>query len=210
MDILTQKKCQNLADNIADMVNLSPTVYSAFLGVDRSEFVPIKEYAFELNPQPLASSQWISSPLTVAKMTMALELDGVDKILEIGCGSGYQAAILSKIVRRVFSVERILKLSQDAKKSFEKLNITNIYVRHDDGNYGWKSYAPFERILLSAATPKINERLFNQLEIGGILVAPFVKDGTQFITKFTKFSDNQIQEELLEKCDFIPLLDGKE
>lgn len=109
-------KCQKLADEIANSLNLTPALYEAFCKVPRSIFVPISAYAYELNPQPILGGQWISSPLTVAKMSLALELDGVDKVLEIGCGSGYQAAILSKIIRRVFTIERIEKLVNEAKK----------------------------------------------------------------------------------------------
>lgn len=210
MNPLERLKCEKLADDIANEITIDPALYDAFCNVNRQEFVPIRVHAYTLNPQPILANQWISSPLTVAKMTMALELEGVDKILEVGCGSGYQAAILSQIVRRVFTIERIESLANEAREHFKKLNISNIHVRYDDGNNGWKNYAPYERILLSAATKTIDKRLFNQLEIGGILVAPIEQNGGQKIVKFKKYSDTNISEEIMDECVFVPLLKGRE
>lgn len=210
MTIFEQKQCRDLAEKIADNVRIDATTYEAFRTISRSEFVPVPTKAFDLNPHPIVGNQWISSPLTVAKMTMALELSGVDNILEIGCGSGYQAAILSKIVRRVFSVERIEKLVKEAREHFANLGITNINVKFDDGNYGWQKYAPYERILLSAATDEINSNLFNQLEVGGILVAPIQKENMQVIMKFKKLNDGSITQEVIEECNFVPLVNGTE
>lgn len=207
---LWEISCERLADDIADMVSITPALYEAFCKVNRSEFCPIQKHAYSLDPQPIAGMQWISSPLTVAKMTMALELSGVDKILEIGCGSGYQAAILSKIVRRVFTIERIESLVNEAKEHFLNLEISNVHLKFDDGNSGWKNYAPYERILISAAAKEIDERLFSQLEIGGILVAPIDENGVQNIVRFRKISDSKISKEILEECQFVPLLKGKE
>ena len=148
-------KCQNLASDIADEITLSPLLFDAISTTEREIFVPMPAHAYKLDAQPILGNQWISSPLTVAKMTMALECENVDNILEIGCGSGYQAAILSKLAHRIFSVERIEKLAMEAKKRFEALKIKNVHVRYDDGNNGWRSYAPFDRILLSAAADEI-------------------------------------------------------
>ena len=143
-------------------------------------------------------------------MTLALEAEGIDNALEIGCGSGYQAAILSHLAHRVFSVERIEKLATEAKKRFETLEIRNVHVRFDDGNVGWKSYAPYDRILLSAAAQHVPQTLFNQLKNGGILVAPIGKNGKQFIVKFTKDSRGEITQKALDECLFVPLLGGIE
>lgn len=204
------KRCEAMAEQIANIIPLSAPVFEALKSVSRSEFVPISLKAYELNPQPIRGAQWISSPLTVAKMSMYLECENAENVLEIGCGSGYQAAILSKIVRRVFSVERIERLVIEAKKHFENLGISNINVRYDDGNCGWKTFAPYERILLSAAAEKIDERLFLQLATGGILLAPINKNGKQFITQFRKNENGEISSKILEECEFVPLLNGKE
>lgn len=210
MDSLTKIRLNRLADEIANETTLNPALYEAFKSVDRGEFISIQAHAYDLNAQPILGNQWISSPLTVAKMTMALEFEDADSVLEIGCGSGYQAAILSRVIRRVFSVERISRLVDEAKRHFANLEISNINVRYDDGNLGWKTYAPYDRILLSAATKKIDERLFSQLKVGGILVAPIQKENRQFIVKFIKIDENSVRDEILEECEFVPLLDGIE
>ena len=211
MTPLEQIKCKNLADAIADKVALTPALYDAIGSMPREIFVPVAAHAYGLDAQPIQGNQWISSPLTVAKMTLALELDAdTDNVLEIGCGSGYQAAILSRLAHRVFSVERIEKLASEAKKRFEALKIRNVHVRFDDGNVGWKSYAPYDRILLSAAAEQIPQALFNQLKNGGILVAPVKKGDGQFIVKFKKDASGEITQKMLDECLFVPLLSGRE
>ena len=211
MTPLEQIKCKNLADAIADEVALTPALYDAIGSTPREIFVPVAARAYGLDAQPIQGNQWISSPLTVAKMTLALELDAdTDNVLEIGCGSGYQAAILSRLAHRVFSVERIEKLATEAKKRFETLTIRNVHVRFDDGNVGWKSYAPYDRILLSAAAEQIPQALFNQLKNGGILVAPVKKDSGQFIVKFKKDANGEVTQKTLDECLFVPLLSGRE
>ena len=211
MTPLEQIKCKNLADAIADEVALTPALYDAIGSTPREIFVPVPAHAYGLDAQPIQGNQWISSPLTVAKMTLALELDAdTDNVLEIGCGSGYQAAILSRLAHRVFSVERIEKLASEAKKRFETLKIRNVHVRFDDGNVGWKSYAPYDRILLSAAAEQIPQALFNQLKNGGILVAPVKKGDGQFIVKFKKDASGEVTQKMLDECLFVPLLSGRE
>ena len=211
MTPLEQIKCKNLADAIADKVALTPALYDAIGSMPREIFVPVAAHAYGLDAQPIQGNQWISSPLTVAKMTLALELDAnTDNVLEIGCGSGYQAAILSRLAHRVFSVERIEKLASEAKKRFEALKIRNVHVRFDDGNVGWKSYAPYDRILLSAAAEQIPQALFNQLKNGGILVAPVKKGDGQFIVKFKKDASGEITQKTLDECLFVPLLSRRE
>ena len=132
---------------------------------------------------------------------------GVDKVLEIGCGSGYQAAVLSHIARAVFTIERIEKLALEAKERFKKLNYYNIHVRTDDGQRGWISYAPYDRIVFSAVTREIPQNIFNQLSTNGVLVAPILVKDKQVITRFYKNGDT-IKKEELDECDFVPVLDG--
>ena len=201
---------QRLVDEIAKHFPLDIYVKEAFLAIDREAFVPneFKHLAYKLDALPLAASQWISSPLTVAKMTQHLELQNVDSVLEIGCGSGYQSAILSKIVHRVFTIERIDELLKGAKKRFSELQLNNILARFDDGQRGWKQYAPYERILLSATAKKVPDVLFEQLVDGGILIAPIeIKPDYHIITRFYKQNGN-ITSEALEPARFVPILDG--
>lgn len=210
MTALEKSKCINMADEIGNIVALTPTLYKALCDTPREIFAPVTRHAYSLDAQPIGGNQWISSPLTVIKMTLALDAEDIDNALEIGCGSGYQAAILSHLAHRVFTVERIEKLATEAKKRFKALKIHNVHVRFDDGNVGWKSYAPYDRILLSAAARQVPQTLFNQLKNGGILVAPIKKDGKQFIVKFTKDACGKITQKTLEECLFVPLLDGIE
>jgi protein-L-isoaspartate(D-aspartate) O-methyltransferase len=189
---------------------LSSDLKQAFCEVDRELFVPkgFGRMAFKLDALPMQQNQWISSPLTVAKMTHHLQLKGVDSVLEIGCGSGYQAAILSKICRRVFTIERIDSLLKEAKERFRSERINNIFTRFDDGQRGWKKYAPYERIIFSATATGIPEILFDQLSEGGILLAPVQKKGLQLITRYQK-KDGKVTAESLEPCLFVPIVDGR-
>ena len=199
-----------MVDEIDKKFKLSASIKKAFLEVNRHHFVPIGfgHLAYKLDALPMQQKQWISSPLTVAKMTHYLEIEDVDSILEIGCGSGYQAAILSKLCRRVFTIERIDPLLKEAKERFREEKINNIFTRFDDGQRGWKEYAPFERILFSAGAKKIPNTLFDQLCEGGILLAPIEKSGVQVITKFHK-EDGKISSKEIEPCLFVPVLDGR-
>jgi protein-L-isoaspartate(D-aspartate) O-methyltransferase len=197
-----------LVEKLADYVDFGPKEYQAFLEIDRKYFVPVgfERKAYDISPLPLHDDSTISSPLTVAKMTKYLDLDGVDSVLEIGCGSGYQAAILSKIVRRVFTVDRICKLVDIAKERFKKLGLYNINVKCDDGRKGWKEFAPYDRILLSAYVENIEKDLFNQLKDDGFILAPVKKGDKQIITRFYK--DGKKEE--FEACEFVPIKKGIE
>ncbi|PAF45919.1 protein-L-isoaspartate(D-aspartate) O-methyltransferase [Helicobacter sp. 11S02629-2] len=194
----------------------SPEVLSAIKNVNREVFIPdaLRHKAFSVDALPLGSEQWISSPLTVAKMSNYLmgydvkeALQKPDNVLEIGLGSGYQACVLSKLIRRVFSIERIESLYNEARARIAKLNIMNVNIKLDDGSLGWASFAPFDRILLSACASSVPQTLFSQLAVGGILVAPLQKGKKQVISRFVK-KDFGIKEEELETCEFVPLLSG--
>ena len=204
-------KLQKMVEEIEKEFPLDPHVHDAFLQIDREAFVPqgFKHLAYKLDALPMAASQWISSPLTVAKMTQHLELKNVDSVLEIGCGSGYQAAILSRICRRVFTVERIDTLIKEARSRFLALEINNVFTRFDDGQRGWKAYAPYERILFSATAKEVPEVLFDQLAEGGILVAPVQEGPMEIITRFYK-RNGRISSEAIEACRFVPVLSGTE
>jgi protein-L-isoaspartate(D-aspartate) O-methyltransferase len=209
LDRITATKTKRLADECNKVFKLSPNVRDAIAKTNREVFVPsgFTNSAYKLDALPLGSAQWISSPLTVAKMSEYLECDGADRVLELGCGSGYQAAVLSHLFRGVFTIERIESLALQAKQKFKNLGIHNVHVRTDDGQNGWIQYAPYDRILFSATAEDIPQKLFDQLSEGGILVAPIKKGNKQFITRFRKVSGSVLSQEL-EECDFVPVLDG--
>jgi len=209
LDRITHTKTLRLSDECHKIFSLSDDVKNAIALTNREKFVPagFRHNAYKLDALPLASAQWISSPLTVAKMTQYLEPKGADRVLEVGCGSGYQAAVLSHLFRGVFTIERIEKLMLEAKSRFRDLGIHNIHTRTDDGQNGWVQYAPYDRILFSATAKEVPEKLFEQLADGGVLVAPVLKGSKQIITRYIK-SGSSIDEEELEECDFVPILDG--
>ncbi|MEN4053077.1 MULTISPECIES: protein-L-isoaspartate(D-aspartate) O-methyltransferase [Sulfurimonas] len=209
MDRLKATKTARLAEECNAQFPLSPEIKEAIAKTDREAFVPMgfRHQAYKLDALPIGADQYISSPLTVAKMTEYLFPRGADRVLEIGCGSGYQAAVLSHLFRGVFTIERIEPLILEAKKRFRQLGINNVHTRTDDGQKGWIQYAPYDRILFSATAKSIPPKLFEQLADGGILVAPIEKDGKQVITRFLKEGERIIEEEL-EDCDFVPVLDG--
>lgn len=209
LDKITAFKTARLADECAKLFAISQTVKDAISKTNREEFVPsgFKHNAYKLDALPMGSSQWISSPLTVAKMTHYLEPKGAERVLEIGCGSGYQAAVLAHLFRGVFTIERIESLILEAKNRFRKLGIVNVHTKLDDGQNGWVQYAPYDRILFSATAKEIPQKLFDQLKDGGILVAPMLIEGKQYIVRFRK-AGGVLEKERLESCDFVPVLDG--
>ncbi len=202
-------KLQRMVNDIDMKFPLEPYVQRALLSVERDIFVPIgfAPVAYKLDALPMSASQWISSPLTVAKMTQYLKLKGADSVLEIGCGSGYQAVVLSRLCRRVFTIERIEILLREAKVRFSDLRINHIFTRFDDGQRGWKNFGPFDRILFSATSNSISQSIFDQLAEDGILVAPIQVGSKEIITRFTK-KNGKIFQENLEFCHFVPVLNG--
>ncbi len=206
---IIQMKNAKLADDIAKQFPISDSIKAAIANTNREAFVPsgFRHHAYKLDALPISAQQWISSPLTVAKMTHYLTPQGADKVLEIGCGSGYQAAVLSHLFRGVFTIERIDSLMQEAKNRFRSLGIINVHTRTDDGQNGWVQYAPFERILFSASLKQLPERIVSQLAEGGILVAPLECREGQMITRYKKVAGKLISEPL-ESCIFVPVLSG--
>lgn len=209
MDRITATRNLKFAQEIAQHIDIDERVIQAISKVNRELFVPdgFKAHAYKLNALPIGAKQWISSPLTVAKMTQYLFLNGADSVLEIGCGSGYQAAVLSHMVRRVCTIERIDSLLREATARFRNLNIHNILAKTADGQEGWARYAPFDRILFSAAATSIPQAIIDQLSDDGIIIAPIEQDGTQIITRFVK-QNGRLVATPIEACEFVPVLDG--
>lgn len=184
-------------------------VLSAIEQVPRELFVPtaLRDYAYENASLPIAMEQTISQPYIVARMTAALELTGRERVLEIGTGSGYQAAILSFLCRRVYSIERLRPLLVEAETQFRRLRITNITTKVGDGARGWPEGAPFDRIILTCAPASIPEALLNQLKTGGIMVAPEGRDRAQALVTVRRTETGFEKEELLP-VKFVPLVEG--
>lgn len=157
----------------------TPSVIEAMRLVPRHAFVPEAplELAYQNQPLSIGRDQTISQPSVVAQMTEALTLAGHERVLEIGTGSGYQAAVLSLLCRDVYTVERIEPLARRAAERLEALGYANVHVRIGDGHRGWPEEAPFDRILVTAAPPRVPETLLRQLADGGILVAPVGDEG---------------------------------
>jgi protein-L-isoaspartate(D-aspartate) O-methyltransferase len=166
------------------------------------------DQAYNDNPLPIGEKQTISQPYIVALMTEALELKGREKVLELGTGSGYQAAILAELADRVFTVERLASLAQKARKLLESLNYYNVVIRVGDGTYGWREESPFDAIAVSAGSPSIPRMLVEQLAIGGRLVIPVGGRYSQSLIKLTRLSENpdDVKKEDLGGCRFVSLI----
>ncbi|GAQ95758.1 protein-L-isoaspartate(D-aspartate) O-methyltransferase [Thermodesulfovibrio aggregans] len=175
--------------------------------VPRHLFVPedIIDSAYDDRALPIGYGQTISQPYIVALMTELLELKGDEKVLEIGTGSGYQAAILSELAKEVHTIERIEPLATAAKKRFENLGIQNVKVYIKDGTEGIPEEAPFDRIIITAATPDIPEPLIKQLKEEGIIVAPVGERYSQYMLKAIK-RDNELERHYLIPVAFVPLI----
>ncbi len=187
-----------------------PRVLAAMEEIDRGAFVRglFAERAYEDTPLPIACGQTISQPSVVALMTQALEVNPRDKVLEVGTGSGYQAAILSRLARRVYTVDRHKRLVREAQKLFEALDLANITAFAADGSFGLPDQAPFDRILVTAAAEDPPGPLLAQLRVGGIMVVPVGQsDAVQSLIKVTRHEQGFDYDEL-RPVRFVPLVEG--
>ena len=185
-------------------------VLHAMEKVDRGLFVRghFAARAYEDMPLPIACGQTISQPSVVGLMTQALKVSNRDKVLEVGCGSGYQAAILSQLARRVYTVDRHKRLVTEATEVFRKLDLTNITAVTSDGSFGLPDQAPFDRILVTAAAEDPPGPLLAQLKIGGIMVLPVGQsDAVQSLIRVTRTEDGFEYDEMLP-VRFVPLVEG--
>ncbi|MBF0101915.1 MAG: protein-L-isoaspartate(D-aspartate) O-methyltransferase [Desulfobacterales bacterium] len=184
-----------------------PLVLQALRKVPRHIFVPdaLSEQAYGDHPLPIGDQQTISQPYIVAEMTQNLELTKTDRVLEIGTGSGYQAAILAEIVFRVYSIERKRSLYDTTRKLFDTLGYFNIVTRYGDGTSGWREESPFDAIMVTAGAPKIPDVLIDQLADGGRLVIPVGDQHSQILTKIKK-QKQTIQQVPLGGCRFVKLI----
>jgi len=182
-------------------------VLAAMERVPRHLFVPpeLLPYAYDDRPLPIGAGQTISQPYIVALSTQALELSPQDRVLEIGTGSGYQAAVLAELAGEVYTVERLPELSQTARERLERLGYRNLYFRVGDGTKGWPEEAPFDAILVTAAAPKVPQSLVEQLAEGGRLVIPIGGRESQDLWLMRRRT-RRLEKVYLCPCTFVPLI----
>jgi len=185
-------------------------VLAAIERTPRDLFVPERfgDQAFDDRALPIDCGQTISQPLIVALMTQALKLDDRAKVLEIGTGSGYQAAVLSRLARRVYSVERYRTLSKEAEARFAALRLNNITTRVGDGTLGWPEQAPFDRIILTASAPVRPDAILAQLKDGGIAIAPVDRGTKQVLVRYQREGDELTSSDIMD-VRFVPLVKGE-
>jgi protein-L-isoaspartate(D-aspartate) O-methyltransferase len=182
-------------------------VLAAMRKVPRHLFIdkPMQHRAYDDSALPIGEGQTISQPYMVAVMTELLELQGTEKVLEIGTGSGYQAAVLAELAKEIYTVERIAVLAKRAEGRYRELGYANIRVRVADGTLGWPDASPFDRIIITAGTPKVPDTVLQQLADQGIIIAPVGDRFSQQIIKVRKIGDKVI-EEYHTPCVFVPLI----
>jgi protein-L-isoaspartate(D-aspartate) O-methyltransferase len=187
---------------------IAPEILNVLRETPRHLFMPGAALAdaYADHAFPIGHRQTISQPTVVAIMTDALRLRGYERVLEIGTGSGYQAAVLSRLAREVLSIEIVAALGEEARDRLARLGYANVQVRIGDGYRGWPEQAPFERILLTAAPPEVPQALFDQLAEGGILVAPVGVDD-QLLARWTR-RDGRLEREVLGGVRFVPMVPG--
>lgn len=203
-------KREELVDKLSNKGIDDIFVLKAIGEVERHKFVPhaMKHHAYEDVALPIGFGQTISQPYTVALMTQELKVKPDHKILEIGTGSGYQAAILNKMGASVYSIERQLDILHNTQKLFDELGI-RVYTKYGDGTLGWEEFSPFDGIIVTAGSPSIPETLKKQLAIGGRLVVPVGNRNSQKLIVITKISENEFESKEIPEFKFV-LLIGKE
>lgn len=195
-----------LVDNLGTEIK-DKRVLAAMRSIPREHFVPpaSRYLAYQDRPLPIGYDQTISQPFIIALMTEALELKGGEKVLEVGTGSGYQAAILARLARSVVTTERVPSLAERAKKLLDKLGYTNVEVHLAEENLGWRKGAPYDAIIVTAAAPRVPPELLAQLGVGGRLVIPVGSRHIQELCKVTK-SSKKTSIRNLGGCRFVALI----
>ena len=191
----------------------NPEVLKAMRVTPRHLFVPapMRPQAYQDSPLPIGNGQTISQPYIVAVMTELLEPAKTQKVLEIGTGSGYQAAVLSPLVKQLFSIEIVPQLAKESSDLLKKLNYTNVTVRAGDGYLGWPEESPFDRIIVTAAPPEIPKALLDQLKPGGKLVAPVGRSVLeQDLVVIEKGADGKLRQRSVFPVRFVPMVKGKQ
>ena len=210
MDRYKKQRMKMVATQIQSRGVKDKQVLKAMEVIPRHLFVDegLINQAYDDYPLPIGERQTISQPYIVALMTEALELKGDEKVLEIGTGSGYQSAILSKLADRVFSIEKIASLASKARTILDSLNCFNVLIRVGDGTYGWREESPFDAIVVTAGAPDVPKPILGQLAVGGRLVIPVGSHHSQTLLKLTRLSEDikDIKREDLCGCRFVNLV----
>ena len=185
-----------------------PRVIDAMLKVPRHKFVEeaLQSQAYQDAPLPIGERQTISQPYMVAVMSQALALSGSETVLEIGTGSGYQAAILALLADRVFSLERIPSLARRARKVLDECGFSKVNIRLADGTRGWQDMAPFDAIIVTAGAPEVPQDYLDQLAVGGRLVIPVGDRSSQVLMRITRTGVREFEDERILGCRFVPLV----
>jgi len=216
MDIDTKHMLENiekearLTAEYTGRPRFAESVMKAMTKVNRADFVPdiAQSQAFRNAPLAIGHGQTISQPYIVALMTDLLDLSQEDRVLELGTGSGYQAAILAKLAKQVYTLERIESLADSATSRLQSLGFDNVSCRHSNGYHGWPEKAPFDAIIVTAASPSVPQALLDQLKPGGRLVLPLAETGFyQQLTLITKGEQGQIETTPVLAVSFVPLVD---
>jgi len=202
---------QKLTENIRRKGIQDEGVLKAVNNIPRHLFLDsgFLEFAYQDKPFPIGSGQTISQPYTVAFQTELLEIKKGDKVLEIGTGSGYQACVLAEMGAKVFTVERQKKLYQKTKELLPKLGYRTIKCFYGDGNKGAPAFAPFDKILITAAAPEVSGDLISQLKPGGLLVVPYGSGEVQQMIRLRKNANGEIEQEEFGSFRFVPMLKNK-
>ena len=206
-----QMKLARFVEEVAEKLDLrDPRILQALASVPRHLFVDeaLQPRAYTDDALPIGHGQTISKLSTVAQMTAALDPQPKEHILEIGTGSGYQAAVLSRLADEVHSVERIGMLALRAQRVFHRLGIFNVRVRTGDGSLGWAEVAPFDKIIVTAAADRMPEPLLTQLKVGGRLVVPVADGELQALQVVIRRTEEEWEERTIDHCRFVPLLKG--
>jgi protein-L-isoaspartate(D-aspartate) O-methyltransferase len=210
-DFFVQERERMISQQIEARGITDERVLAVMKKVPRHEFVPrqLQFFAYADRPLPIGEGQTISQPYIVALMTSTVALQGNEKVLEIGTGSGYQAAILAELVKKVYTIEIIPALATAAQERLNKLGYANVEVKTGDGYLGWSEHAPFDAIIITAAPDKIPQRLVEQLADGGRMVLPLAEGYPQKLIKIEKRGEHILREHISDVL-FVPMIHGAE
>ena len=203
-----ERKRRRLVDRMREKGIEDPRVLQAVQAVPRDRFVPesIRSRSYDDSALPIGHGQTISQPSLQALYLQVLEVGPNDKVLEVGAGSGYQTALLAEVAANVYAVERLPELTQRARAVLDELGYQNIALVTKDGTTGWSRYAPYDAILVAAASPDVPDALVDQLAPGGRLLIPVGDRGTQELTLVQKNEDGTLERRGITQCVFVPLI----